>query len=54
MNQRERYLKTGWHLLLVGLALYEYTTATTQLRKHVLGGCAGWHGSCAIVDWFSK
>jgi hypothetical protein len=51
---KERYLKTAWHLLLVGVAIVEYRTATTQLRKHVLGACAGWHASCAALDWFSR
>jgi hypothetical protein len=49
----ERYLKTGWHLLLVGVAVVEWRTAETKLRKNLLAGCAGWHLSCAVVDWLA-
>lgn len=47
---KEAGLKTAWHLLLVGAALFEYQTSTTRLRKFLCMACAGWHLAATIDD----
>lgn len=50
----ERYLKTIAHLLLAGLALYEYTESEGRFRKMLCAGAAGWHIGAAHCDWQNK
>lgn len=51
MKPNARVIKTAWHLLLVAAALGEMATSETDLRKLLLGACAGWHAAAAWSDW---
>lgn len=51
MKPSARFIKTGWHLLLVAAALGEIATSESDLRKLLLGVCAGWHVAAAWSDW---
>lgn len=47
----ERFIKSGWHALLVIAALVELRTARTPLRKLLIGAAAGWHALAAYEDF---
>ena len=44
---KESTLKGLFHAGLVVAALVEMRTATTNMRRLLLGACAGWHASAA-------
>jgi hypothetical protein len=44
---RESTLKGLFHASLVAAALVEMRTATSNVRRLLLGACAGWHCSAA-------
>ncbi len=50
----ERFVKSGWHALLVIAALVELRTARTPLRKLLIGAAAGWHALAAYEDALSS
>ena len=49
-TKQESYLKAAWHVLLVGVAVAEMMTAKTNLRRLLLGACAGWHATAIYID----
>lgn len=51
---KHRYVKTGWHLLLVVAAMSEYMMAETNFRRLLAGGCVGYHLAAAHIDWMDK
>lgn len=54
-HERERrFLKVGWHVLLVAAAVIEMRTAKTSFRRCLIGACAGWHVGAAIDDMVSE
>jgi hypothetical protein len=50
---KESTLKGLFHASLVVAALVEMRTATTNMRRLLLGACAGWHAS-ATYDHFVR
>jgi hypothetical protein len=46
-----RFLKTGWHLMLVAAAAAEYQMSKTPFRRMLVAACLGWHLAAAHNDW---
>jgi hypothetical protein len=50
-TMNDKSLKTGAHLFLVGIAMFEFLSAERPTRKAGILGWAAFHAYLAYTDW---